>query len=134
MKLTATKIKSLPPGKLHCDGNGLYIRLRTPKSGNWSFKYMRGHKSREMGLGPYPEVTLQEARLKRDALKIQLAKGSDPLETKRAKAKEHAKREKMRFSLVAELAFRKVIYILRITNGLYEAGARIFIPRKLRRN
>lgn len=103
MKLTATKIKSLPPGKLHCDGNGLYIRLRTPKSGNWSFKYMRGHKSREMGLGPYPEVTLQEARLKRDALKIQLAKGSDPLETKRAKAKEHAKREKMRFSLVAEL-------------------------------
>ena len=64
---------------------------------------MRGHKSREMGLGPYPEVTLQEAHLKRDALKIQLAKGSDPLETKKAKAKEHAKREKMRFSLVAEL-------------------------------
>ena len=91
MKLTETKIKSLPPGKLHCDGNGLYIRLRTSKSGNWSFKYMRGHKSREMGLGPYPEITLQEARLKRDALKIQLAKGSDPLETKRAKAKEHAK-------------------------------------------
>ena len=54
MKLTATKFKSLPPGKLHCDGNGLYIHLRTLKSGNWSFKYMRGHKSCEMGLGPYP--------------------------------------------------------------------------------
>ena len=48
-------------------------------------------------------VSPEEARLKRDAPKIQLAKGSDPLETKRANAKEHAKREKMRFSLVSEL-------------------------------
>ena len=103
MKLTSLKLKSLPIGKSVCDGAGLYIRLTTQQSGNWSFKYMRGHKSREMGLGPYPEVTLQEARLKRDALKIQLAKGSDPLETKRANAKEHAKREKMRFSLVSGL-------------------------------
>ena len=33
---------------------------------------MRGHQSREMGLGPYPEVTLQEARIKRDKPKIEL--------------------------------------------------------------
>jgi integrase len=103
MKLTSLKLKSLPIGKSVCDGAGLYIRLTTKKSGNWSFKYMRGHKSREMGLGPYPEVTLQEARIKRDKLKIELAAGKDPLETKRSKAKEYAKREKMRFSLVAEL-------------------------------
>ena len=33
-----------------------------------------------------------------------------------------------------QLASKSVIYIFRLINGLCEAGARIFIPRKLRRN
>ena len=63
MKLTSLKIKSLPLGKLFCDGGGLYIRLNNPNSGKWAFKYMQNGKSREMGLGPYPEISLQDAHI-----------------------------------------------------------------------
>ena len=90
MKLTALKIKSLPLGKLICDGGGLYIRLNSPNSGNWAFKYMRNGKSREMGLGPYPEISLQDARIKRDRIKIQLADGKDPLSEKRKSQRDNA--------------------------------------------
>ena len=79
MKLTSLKIKSLPLGKLFCDGGGLYIRLNSSNSGNWAFKYMRHGKSHEMGLGPYPVISLQDLRVKRDKLKIELAVGVDPL-------------------------------------------------------
>mgnify|MGYP001423545387 CR=1 FL=1 len=37
-------------------------------------------KKREMGLGPYPEVSLKLARLKRDSLKALVIEGIDPLQ------------------------------------------------------
>ena len=36
-----------------------------------------------MGLGPYPLVSLKDARNKRDELRSDLVKGIDPLEEKR---------------------------------------------------
>ena len=102
MKLTALKIKSLPLGKLICDGGGLYIRLNSPNSGNWAFKYMRNGKSREMGLGPYPEISLQDARIKRDRIKIQLADGKDPLSERRKIQRDKTTKDRIRFSWVAE--------------------------------
>ena len=104
MKLTALKIKSLPLGKLFCDGGGLYLRFNRPNSGNWAVKYMRNGKSHEMGLGPYPEISLQDARVKRDKLKIELAEGADPLKEKRKAAKAAAIKDKIRFSWVKDRA------------------------------
>ena len=76
MKYTAQEIKSLKPEKLHCDGNGLYIRLNNQKMGNWCIRYRWQGRTREMGLGPYPQITLKQARMLRDEALIMLAKGN----------------------------------------------------------
>lgn len=63
MRLTNAKIKSLPIGKKVADGGGLYYQPTAVGRGKWTYRYARNGKSREMGLGTYPEVTLAEARL-----------------------------------------------------------------------
>ncbi len=80
------------PGR-YCDGGNLYLLVRnstskkSPDSINksWAFRYSRNDKQTWMGLGPYPDVSLAEAReLATDARK-QLLKGIDPLTDKRAR-------------------------------------------------
>jgi integrase len=62
--LTDKKCQSLGPGR-HSDGNGLYLEVK-PKgtSRSWCLIYQLNGKRRQMGLGPYPEVSLAEARMK----------------------------------------------------------------------
>ena len=64
MRLTNAKIKSLPIGKKVADGGGLYYQPTAVGRGKWTYRYARNGKSREMGLGTYPEVTLAEARFR----------------------------------------------------------------------
>ncbi|RME85008.1 MAG: DUF4102 domain-containing protein, partial [Zetaproteobacteria bacterium] len=59
---------SLPDGKkvlrLH-DGGGLYFRIRRGARGllrDWVFRFTYAGKRREVRIGPYPEVSLREAR------------------------------------------------------------------------
>lgn len=65
-KLTNKTVESLVrasiPGKTN-DGNGLYLQISKAGSNSWVFRYKHDGKSREMGLGPYPVITLAEARL-----------------------------------------------------------------------
>ena len=103
MKLTQNKISKLPLFKSVCDGNGLYIRLHSPGSGAWTFKYMRTGVKRELGLGSYPDVSLAIARQKRDILKGQLALGQDPFCIKQQAKQNNIDPQKYRFSHVAEL-------------------------------
>lgn len=83
MKYNAQEIKSLTPEKLHCDGNGLYIRLNKQKAGNWCIRYRCQGRTREMGLGPYPKITLKQARMLRDETMIMLVKGKYPIDARR---------------------------------------------------
>ena len=39
MNATGLKIKSPTLGKLICDVGGVFIRLNSPNTGNWAFKY-----------------------------------------------------------------------------------------------
>jgi len=61
--LTDKKCQSLDPGR-HSDGNGLYLEVKPSGTRSWSLIYQLNKKRRQMGLGPYPEVSLAEARLK----------------------------------------------------------------------
>ena len=60
-KLNAKQLLVLPKGKYH-DGNGLYISIYSSGKGKWTFRYRINKKSREMGLGSYPDVSLLDAR------------------------------------------------------------------------
>jgi integrase len=80
------------PGR-HSDGNGLYFRTLGLGRAYWVFRYRAHGKEREMSLGPYPELSLSEAREKHVAArKAVVVDKADPLAERRdAKAKSIAK-------------------------------------------
>ncbi len=83
--------KGKPCPKLHAVGGvgGLYLQCSPPASGNdtyarsWLLKTPVGNDRPELGLGPYPEVTLAMARQKARELKDQIRQGIDPRVTKK---------------------------------------------------
>jgi|JI10StandDraft_1071094.scaffolds.fasta_scaffold1264592_1 hypothetical protein len=76
------------PYKLH-DTGGLFLLVATSGGKHWRFKYRFAGKENQLTLGSYPEVTLIEARVLRDAAKKLLAEGIDPSVARReAKARQ----------------------------------------------
>lgn len=71
------------PG-MHCDGAGLYLRVAPPSAASWVLRYMLDGKARTMGLGPFPEVDLKEARTRALEARRLKADGIDPIETRKA--------------------------------------------------
>lgn len=66
------------------DGGGLYLEVTPVGSKLWRMKFRQANgKEGRLSFGPYPIVTLLEARTKRDAARIQLSKGIDPAQAKR---------------------------------------------------
>lgn len=96
-KLTDKTLKALSrdgqPGKTN-DGDGLYFQISKAGSTSWLFRYKRDGKVRDMGLGPYPIVTLAAARLLAADQRRILAAGADPLAAR--DAEREAKREAQR--------------------------------------
>ncbi len=97
-KLTSKTAESLAraavPGKTN-DGDGLYFQVSRGGSSSWIFRYKLDGRSREMGLGPFPTITLSAARqLAADQRRI-LASGADPLASRNAEraAKLEAQRQ-----------------------------------------
>lgn len=69
------------------DGGGLYL-LVAPTGGKlWRLAYRFGGKQKTLALGAYPDVSLSNARERREEAKRQLAEGIDP-----GAAKQEAKR------------------------------------------
>lgn len=82
-KLTDARVKSsgLKQGRLS-DGGGLYLNVSPTGSKSWLFMWVRDGKRREMGLGGYPAVPLQKARMLADGCRKAVAEGRDPLAEK----------------------------------------------------
>ena len=60
------------------DGAGLHLYV-TPAGGKlWRMRYEVAGKEKLLSFGPYPEISLAAARLKRDAAKAVLRDGQDP--------------------------------------------------------
>jgi len=65
------------------DERGLYLEI-SPAGGRWwRWKYRAGGKEKRLSLGVYPDVSLREARLKRDEARKVLAAGLDPGEARK---------------------------------------------------
>jgi len=83
-RVTAREVAALRPG-MHCIADNLYLSVTSPASRAWIFRYQRGGKRREMGLGPYPLVSLSRARaLADDHRRALVVDGLDPLEQRAA--------------------------------------------------
>ncbi|MCB1657336.1 MAG: integrase arm-type DNA-binding domain-containing protein [Pseudomonadales bacterium] len=84
--LTDTTIKTAKPTDKEykvSDGGGLYLLIKPNGGKYWRLKYRYLGKEKLLALGVYPEVSLKEARLKRDVAKKRLENGTDPSEAKK---------------------------------------------------
>lgn len=66
------------------DGGGLYLEVAPAGGKWWRLKYRFGGKEKRISFGVYPEVSLKDAREKRDVARKQLAQGIDPGEERKA--------------------------------------------------
>ncbi|MCM1129617.1 MAG: integrase arm-type DNA-binding domain-containing protein [Alistipes senegalensis] len=67
------------------DGGGLYLLVRSEGGKYWRLDYRFGGKRKTFALGVSPEVSLQEARRKREEARRLLANEIDPGENKKAR-------------------------------------------------
>lgn len=85
--LTVTAVNNAKPKdkpyKLS-DEKGLYLFVQTSGSKLWRFDYRFLAKRKTLALGSYPDVTLADARARRDNARKQLANDIDPSESKKA--------------------------------------------------
>ena len=81
-KLKYKQLLTLPKGKYH-DGKGLYISISSLGRGKWSYRYRIDSKSREMGLGTFPEVSIVDARQKAEDKRRLVLQKTDPIDEKK---------------------------------------------------
>lgn len=86
MALTDVKVRSAKPTdkpyKL-TDGEGMHLMVHPNGSKYWRLQYRFDGKQKTLALGVYPEITLSDARQRRDEAKRQVATGVDPGEQKK---------------------------------------------------
>jgi hypothetical protein len=104
MALTNTAIRNANPGnktKKLFDGGGLYLEV-APSGGKWwRLKFRYAGKEKRLSLGVYPDVSLKEARERRDEARKLLANGIDPSEHCHAKKAANEERAANSFEVVA---------------------------------
>ncbi|CAM3638827.1 integrase [Xenorhabdus thuongxuanensis] len=87
MKLTARQVDTAKPKEKPyklADGGELYLLVNPNGSRYWRLKYRIAGKEKLLALGVYPEISLAEARTKRNDARKKLSDGNDPIEEKRA--------------------------------------------------
>lgn len=86
MALTNTACKNAKPKEKQyklSDGGGLFLLIKPNGSRYWRMKYRVGGKEKLLAFGVYPEVTLLEARNKRQEARKLLRADTDPAQAKR---------------------------------------------------
>lgn len=108
LPLSARRVETVKPGvkpQSLFDGMGLFLHVPVqkfntegkplPVSKGWRFKYTFNGKSGMISFGVYPEVSLEEARKRRQQARSLLAQGINPSEErKRRKAEQTAEEQK----------------------------------------
>lgn len=103
MKLNARQVETAKPKEKPyklSDGGGLYLLVNPNGSRYWRLKYRVSGKEKLLSVGVYPDVTLSDARSKREDAKRILVAGGDPGQEKQA--------EKQARVLAAQNSFESV--------------------------
>ena len=78
MPLSARKAETARPGR-HGDGRGLFLYVKPSGSRSWVLRYQVQGRRRDLGLGPYPDVSLAMARERASEARRLIANGEDPI-------------------------------------------------------
>lgn len=106
-KLDAKTVKNLAADpnqdKKYSDGGGLYLLVKKNGAKYWRLNYRHpvSKKQNTLALGTYEQLSLQQARIKREEAKMVLANGIDPAEQRNNKKREQAETLENTFSKFA---------------------------------
>src|SRR5262245_53091347 len=95
-RFSALDVRRLTEPGYHADGAGLYLRImpvderddreaNKPNPKGWIFRFRHGGRTRDMGLGAYPDISLSDARELAGNARVLLKDGIDPIEHRKAK-------------------------------------------------
>lgn len=105
MSLSEVKARNAKPRSKPykiADGEGLFL-LVTPAGGKyWRLRYFFGGKEKLLALGVYPEVSLSDARDRRQAARKLIAAGNDPAQEKKESKRQVQLRSTNSFEVVAK--------------------------------
>jgi integrase len=107
MKLSQTRADKIKAPGRYGDGRGLYLQVTATGSRSWLLRYELRGRERAMGLGPYADFSLDEARERARLARQLLKDGIDPLDVaheKRAQAAQ-ASAKLITFQQVADRYF-----------------------------
>lgn len=106
MPLTVRQIEAAKPGPKTItlsDGKGLALTVDPHGRKGWRFRYYRPNGKRNMmSLGPYPTVSLAEARQQAEDNRRLLARGIDPAEKRKADKQAHRTASQNTFHAIAK--------------------------------
>ncbi|HGY1115936.1 TPA: tyrosine-type recombinase/integrase [Providencia rettgeri] len=86
MALSARQIQTAKPKDKEyklSDERGLYLLVKPNGSRYWRMKYRFAGKEKKLSIGVYPDISLADARVKRDEARKLLTEGNDPAEQKK---------------------------------------------------
>ncbi|WAW10406.1 integrase arm-type DNA-binding domain-containing protein [Oxalobacter vibrioformis] len=83
------------------DGSGLYMEVTPIGSKLWRMKIRIDNRERLLSFGKYPDVSLEQARARRDEARKQKAAGIDPGEAKKRQKREKAEKAANTFEKIA---------------------------------
>ncbi|MEM6649349.1 MAG: integrase arm-type DNA-binding domain-containing protein [Pseudomonadota bacterium] len=101
MPLTDRQIKAAKPKEKPYklgDSGGLFLLVNANGSKLWRLKYRHLGKEKTLSFGRYPDLTLQKARLARDAARAQIAENLDPGDVKKAEQAEAREKTEQTFA------------------------------------
>jgi integrase len=102
--LTVTAIQKAKPTEKQyrlADERGLVLLVRPNGSKLWQLRYRHGGKEKTASLGQYPDVSLSDARVKRDEQRKLVAAGDDPVAVKREQRQAKVAASEHTFEVVA---------------------------------
>jgi len=109
MSLTDTAIRNAKPKEKQyklTDGKGMYVLVK--QAGKYfRLDYRFGGKRKTLALGVYPNVTLKEAREKRDEARKLITNGVDPAQMRKVTKLMHAEQTANNFEAIAREWFAK---------------------------
>lgn len=110
MPLTDTAVRNAKPEtkpRKLADEKGLFLLVHSNGSKYWRLKYRFGGREKLLALGVYPDVSLADARQRRDDARKLLANGVDPGETKKAVKAAGAEKAANSFEVIAREWYAK---------------------------
>jgi len=94
--------QSLKAGRHFDTTQGLHLYVKKTGSKSWVFRYTKSGKRRDLGLGPYPAISLSKARDRALELRRALLDGADPAAEKQKERGDEHQKAQVRFREFAE--------------------------------